>query len=433
MEVSFYLKRADNTEPTAIFARICYMGIKMKYYPTIKIHPKYWNKEKQQARQTLAGYASFNDRLKEISSDAANMLREYQNANNGEIPTPEQLKNMLDGKLKNNPTKTVKHTLLSYLENIIKDTNSGIRLNPKTGKPIAPNTIKTYETTKRILTEYVTTTGNNIEFENINLEFYEDFKEYLIIKLKLAANTIGKVIAILKLALNEATERGINTNLAYKSKRFITIREQVENVYLNENELLQLEKLDLSKEPKLDRVRDLFLIGCYTGLRFSDFSTLTPEQLKGDFIELTQTKTGEPIVIPIHDKVKEITAKYGGKLPPAISNQKMNEYIKDVAKKVDDLKKIVPIKLTEEGKKVTKHTQKYNLISTHTARRSFATNEFEAGTPTMIIMAITGHKTEAAFMKYIKTKPKGMAIIMKDRWDVKKNEKENAKLIPLTA
>lgn len=429
MEVSFYLKRADATEPTAIFARISYMGMQLKYYPTIKIHPKHWNKEKQQARQGLHGYASFNERLKEIRNDATNLLREYQNSNEGKPPTTEQLKTMLDGIYKPTTEKTIQHTLLTYIEEIIKNSKSGIRLNPKTGKPITPNTIKTYETVKNRLKEYVNKTGVKVDFDCINLEFYEDYKEYLILNLKLAVNTIGKNFAILKVMMNEATERGINTNIAFKSKRFAVNREDVENVYLNEDELLQLEKLDLSKEPKLDRVRDLFLIGCYTGLRFSDFSILTPEQLKGDFIELKQTKTSQQIVIPIHDKVKEITAKYGGKLPPAISNQKMNEYIKDVAKKVDDLKKIVLIKLTEEGKKVTKPTPKYKLISTHTARRSFATNEFEAGTPTMIIMAITGHKTEGAFMNYIKTKPKDKAIMLKDVW----NERKNAKLIPLTA
>ena len=136
MEVSFYLKRADATEPTAIFARISYMGMQLKYYPTIKINPKHWNKEKQQARHGLHGYASFNERLKEIRNDATNLLREYQNSNEGKPPTPEQLKTMLDGIYKPTTEKTIQHTLLTYIEEIIKNSKSGIRLNPKTGKPI---------------------------------------------------------------------------------------------------------------------------------------------------------------------------------------------------------------------------------------------------------------------------------------------------------
>ena len=121
--------------------------------------------------------------------------------------------------------------------------------------------------------------------------------------------------------------------------------------------------------------------------------------------------------------------KYGGNLPAALSNQKMNEYIKDVAKKIPELKELAPITYTKEGFKVTKNIEKWKLVSTHTAWRSFATNEFKAGTPTITIMAITGHKTEAAFLKYIKVTPKEHAQILKLAWQ----DRQNSKLIKLSA
>ena len=166
----------------------------------------------------------------------------------------------------------------------------------------------------------------------------------------------------------------------------------------------------------------MFLVGCHTGLRFSDFSILKPNQIKDGFIETTQIKTGGAVVIPVHDVVKNILAKYNGQLPQAITNQKFNKYIKDVVKLVDELKVEVDITSTKGGKSIIVRSQKCELISTHTARRSFATNQFRAGLPSLTIMSITGHKTEKAFLKYIKVTPSEHAQIMKDHWEKRKNE-----------
>lgn len=429
MEVSFYLKRPEATEPTALFARLCYFNIKAKYYPSIKIHPKHWNKETQKARQTLQGYASFNERLKEVENDANDLLREYQNDNNGAIPTPDELKALLDLKLKNISAIKDKHTFLSYFKKFVNDSENGLRVNISSKKSITKGTVKTYLVTQNILNEYIKDKRKKVDFNTIDLDFYADFTEYLRDEKSQSINSIGKHIKIIKTVLNEATEDGINTHTAYKSKRFISTQEKVDNIYLDESELTLLGKLDLSKEPKLERVRDLFLVGCYTGLRFSDFSVLRPDQIQDGFIETTQIKTGDAVVIPIHEKVEQILQKYNGVLPQSISNQKTNEYIKDAAKKIDELKKFTSISYTEGGKKIIKNIQKYKLISTHTARRSFATNEFKAGTPTLTIMAITGHKTERAFLKYIKVTPKEHAQILKLAWQ----DRANSKLITLSA
>src|SRR5690606_7334890 len=118
---------------------------------------------------------------------------------------------------------------------------------------------------------------------------------------------IGKDIKTLKVILNEATERGINKNLQYKSRKFSTTSEQTDSIYLTEKEIKEIESLDLTNNQRLDNVRDLFLIGCYTGLRYSDYSILTPSQIKDGFIEIKQqTKTGQPVVIPVHHTVKKI-------------------------------------------------------------------------------------------------------------------------------
>ena len=418
MEISFYLKRPKAANETAIFARISYDGFQTKYYLPEKIHPKNWSKETQRAKQTdkFKEYPEFNQRLQNIISDIGNVYRSFVN-DKGEIPNPETLKELLDKEIKKKVSERDKlKSFFGFFANLIKQSIAGVRMHPKTGKPINKNTIKTYVTTYKHLTEFQKTRKKVIEFKNIDLDFYTDYTEYLIKKVKLSTNSIGKHIQIIKLVLNDATERGVNTNLSFKSKRFVTVREKSDSIYLKENEIKEIETLDLSNDTKLERVRDLFLIGCNTGLRYSDYSILKPEQIKDGFIETTQIKTGEPVVIPIHPTVKRIIEKYNGVLPLSISNQKTNDYLKDLGKKVPSLQNKFSKTMTKGGLTITENFEKWQLLCTHTARRSFATNEYLAGTPTITIMAITGHKTEKAFLRYIKLTPNEHAKLLKLQW-----------------
>ncbi|MFL5739874.1 MAG: site-specific integrase [Flavisolibacter sp.] len=432
MTVSFFLTRPRAVAETSIFARISYSGHKLKYYIPEKINPKFWNKDNQRAKQSdkFREYPEFNARLNNILVSINNTYRKCINDNAGVIPNPETLKVLLDREIKRiQPDKTKANTFLSFFQEIIDYSKTGIRLHPKTGKPISKNTLKTYVTTLKHLNEYQGTTKKKIDFDIIDLDFYTRYTEYLMKgkrinpetkktePLNLSTNTVGKHIQVIKMILNEATERGLNSNLSFKSKRFVTLREKSDSIYLSEKEIKELENLDLNGHGKMERVRDLFVIGCYTGLRYSDYSILKPSNIKDGFIETTQMKTGEPVVIPIHPTVKRIIDKYSGNLPRSISNQKTNEYLKDLGKKLDSLKSEISKTMTKGGLKTVRNFAKWELLTSHTARRSFATNEFLAGTPTLTIMAITGHKTEKAFLKYIKLTPTEHAKLLKLQWN----------------
>jgi integrase len=216
--------------------------------------------------------------------------------------------------------------------------------------------------------------------------------------------------------MGEAKSRGVLVCNDFESDYFFNPQEETDSVYLTEEELKLIEKLDLSNDLKLDRTRDLFLIGCYTGLRFSDYSILSIEHIKDKLIEILQTKTRNKVAIPIYPVIQQIRAKYNDALPRAITNQKMNQYIKDFAKKIPALEALVTVTSTKGGDKKSETFPKWSLISTHTARRSFATNEYLAGTPVVTIMAITGHKTEKAFLRYIKLTSTEHAKLLKKYW-----------------
>ena len=111
-------------------------------------------------------------------------------------------------------------------------------------------------------------------------------------------------------------------------------------------------------------------------------------------------------------------------MPPAISNQKTNEYLKEIGEQIKSLKVVVSKTLTKGGLKVTTNYKKWELLTTHSGRRSFATNEYLNGTPSITIMAITGHKTEKAFLRYIKLTPNEHAKLLKLHWE-KRDKKRN--------
>jgi integrase len=422
MEVGFQLKR-PNSSLTSIYADISYEGYRMKYYISESINPKYWNRDNKRAKETskFREHPEFNTRLDNLCTGIKNVYRRYLNDRN-EVPNPSLLKTLLDQEF----DKKVKVTeqpidFFRFFENLISQSKSGTRLNPKTGKPISPNTVKTYNTTLKHLQNFQKIIKKKIDFETIDLDFYSDFIEYLTKEVRLSTNAIGKNIQILKLILGDAAEHGLNKNTAFKGKRFITIREKSESIYLNQEELNEIAALDLSENKKLEKVRDLFIIGCYTGLRFSDVSTLTSKNIKEGEIEITQIKTGDPVRIPCHSVVKKLLNKYDGEFPKAYSNQKTNEYLKEIGKKVESLKSHFSKSFTKAGQRATKNFPKWELLTTHTARRSFATNLYLAEVPPITIMAITGHRTEKAFMKYIKVTPKEHSKILKMYWEKEGN------------
>jgi integrase len=156
---------------------------------------------------------------------------------------------------------------------------------------------------------------------------------------------------------------------------------------------------------------------------FSDYSILKPEQIRDGFIETKQVKTGDSVVIPIHPTVEKILKKYGGKLPPSLSNQKTNDHLKELGKLLPSLQKTTTKTFTKGGVKVTETYHKWELVSSHTARRSFATNEYLAGMQTVTIMAITGHRSEKSFLGYIKLTPNEHAKLLKSHWDKRNNLK----------
>ena len=423
-EVNFYLRKATKADaPCSVLLYFSYAGERFKVGAVDKIEAKYWDPNNQRAKQnrSFETFPEFNQRLVNIASFCMNIYRGYLNDHGQQQPSPTVLRSLFKDVL--SPDKTIvvqtEENLFGFIEQFIEDARG--RLNAKTGKPLSNASFVVYQRTLDLLKEFALNKRRKLNFEDITYEFYLDFTQYLSVEHNFATNTVGKHIKTLKTFLNEATERGINTSFDFKSKRFRVARESVDSIYLSVDELDILLKLDLSRNTRLERVRDLFLVGCFTGLRFSDFNNLAKECFILDngeeYIEIETQKTRRKVVIPVFDQLKQIRKRYAdltdNQLPPSMSNQKMNQYLKEIGQ-LAGFTDLEQTRITKKGKEIIQNVPKYTLISTHTARRSFATNMYLLGVPSYTIMAITSHTTEKSFLQYIKVTPKEHAVQMRE-------------------
>ncbi len=406
------LREPNASKPTPIIGIIRFNNDRIKISTKFKISPNHWDEGRQRVKSGIATdeRESINAYLSNLETAVATILAKLKTQRLQ--PTKELVRSQVDTYL-NPPVIASKPTLLSFIDQFIEDAPT--RINIETGKRINNRTIQKYKTTVAVLRDFDKIWRKSVDFDTINLDFYNGFVTYLTKKKGLAVNSVGKYIQTLKVFLNEATAQKVNNNLEFKSSKFKVLKEEADSVYLNKVELNSLYTLDLTKNSRLERVRDLFLVGCHTGLRFSDFTEIKPEFIKDGYIRMEQFKTMGRVVIPCHPIVTALLNKYAGQLPRSISNQKMNDYIKEVCQLagIDQLEKKA---ITKGGSRVVKTEQKWKLVSTHTARRSFATNAYLLGIPTITIMRITGHKTEKAFMKYIKLNEEEHARIFERYW-----------------
>jgi integrase len=277
-----------------------------------------------------------------------------------------------------------------------------------------PATVKTYNTTLHHLQAYQKKRKVNLNWDSIDMNFYNNLKRYMMVDLDMTRNAFGKNIRVIKMIMGVALERRYHNNLEFRNRLFKALEETADTIYLTEKELQKMLDLDLSCRPRLERLRDLFYVGSYTGLRFSDFNQIKAQNVEGNFFKITTEKGGQKVTIPLHPNVVQIMNKYDGVLPTT-TNQELNRCLKDIGLLAGLTDLVTVTKMKASGKEETVF-KKYERITTHTARRSFATNLVLSGFGSLTVMRITGHKTERAFLKYIRTTNEQAAVLLEKHW-----------------
>ena len=401
-----------------------------------KVFPEYWNKKTQSFRNVLLDNDQFSERDRfDLEQKFLNLkrsvLKEYLNLN-GDKVSADWLKTVINKFYHKEEPTTQKEpeTLNQYLRRFIVEATNGTRLTEEDSSRYRASTIKNYLSFEVQFHEFcgIYTEKNRkklekdkkplrpkkaISFKDITIDFYKDFVKFFTAK-NYSPNTIGRHVKHLKVIMRLAEEEGLHTNVEYQRKSFKALTEKVENVYLTEAEIKKIYELDLSGLKNLEIIRDVFLCGCHTAQRYSDYSRISKDMIYEEsgrkVIKLTQQKTGEQVIIPIKPELENILKKYDYTLPHTWE-QKVNEHIKDIAK-LAGIKEKVNFEEKKGGLTVKQSLPKNELIKTHTARRSGCTNMYLAGVPPIGIMQISGHKTEREFLFYIKVTKQQNADIL---------------------
>lgn len=326
---------------------------------------------------------------------------------------------------KNSLIKTV--PLNEYINQYITGMENGTRLSIH-GKRYAKGSVDAMKQTMKQFKEYQASGQFTLNFQDIDMKFYNDFVAYLQSR-NYSINSIGKCINSIKNLLRAAESDGYNGFTYYRDHRFKAYSVNVDSIYLTREELDRFMNVSLDKKRKCyEHARDIFYVGVCTAQRVSDYANISSKNMrcvktdeKGknnkEFttIDIIQQKTGNRVSIPVSGSLGKVLHKYGWELP-RIPEPRLNKYIKEVGR-LAGIDSPVEIVRTNGGVAKKMNLKKYELICTHTARRTGATLMYLSGMDIYDIMKITGHTSPAILKKYIKANDLDVARKIKSKYD----------------
>ena len=423
MGVSFALARPNNKR-SSIRVKVSVDGSCIVLYPGKSVLSSDWDKRKCFVK-TSAGQSATNrlaKALRVLEQEIIDVLDQYKNG------TPKFSYNELKVKLQaliDNPRakfNSVKvkgadaeETLNAFFELFIADCENGIRLSPQRRK-ITPSTIVDYKKTLRRITKYQEETETVMVLNEFGQSDLDKLSDYLVIDLELAMNTHAKVLTHLQQVIKYAVKLNKYPSSKLNELEFDTKCEATDAIYLTESEIMEMMALENLETPTFELVRDLFVVGCFTGMRFSDYSTIDANSIRDNKLFFIQKKTGARVTIPIHPMVNQILQKYNYTMP-TVKIAEFNRLIKLIGQKVPSLNTFFTKQITYNRVKTQVRQERWKFLQTHSARRSFCTNEYLRGTDSLIIMAISGHKSQTSFLRYIKVTGEQQAERMGQIWN----------------
>ena len=392
------------TENVPIRMRVNFASKRIEFTTGYRIDSAKWDADKQRVKNGCS------NKLKQLASEINASLLEYYTEIQSifkrfevedVMPTPKQIKeafNALHKPVSEEP-KPKKEALpcdfFQVFDDFVEDCG---RQNNWTD-----STFEKFAAVKNHLTNF----REGLTFEFFDERGLNDYVGYLRDVKEMRNTTIGKQLSFLKWFLRWAFKKGVHQNNAYDSYKPKLKSTQKKIIFLTWEELNKLREFKIpSNKQALERVRDVFLFQCFTGLRYSDVFNLRRSDIKGDHIEVTTVKTSDSLIIELNNHSKAILDKYkdvafeDDKVLPVITNQKMNDYLKELAEmaRIDE-----PVRQTyyRGNERIDEVTPKYALLGTHAGRRTFICNALALGIPPQVVMKWTGHSDYKAMKPYI--------------------------------
>ena len=396
MNFTYKLKEPKSDKETLIYFRSYFLSENKNFiYSTgEKIIPTEWDFENRQPNdlngrtKRAENHRSIKKQLDRYNSFFTEIVNRYKNIN--EELTLEIIRQRFNEEFKKIKSKD---DFFRIYDEFIKE-----KENDFSGNAISNSTLKRYKCNKTLLEDFEQKTKHKLSLGKFDEKTFNKLLKFCVEEREHSVNTVHRNIGLLKTFLLWALNKKYSFNNSFvnfkKPPKFRT-----DEIALNIEQVEEIYAHDFSKNKKFERVRDLFIFGCVTGMRFGNYSTISKNDVQGDFIRVIDLKSkSKNLSIPLNNISKSILEKYDYKLP-SISNQKMNEYIKDVFKELEFTQEIK--KTMKYGDQlVEKNSEFWKRISSHTARRSFITIMKNKRVPDKVIMSYTGHTSLEVFNAY---------------------------------
>lgn len=394
--ITFFIQSTKN--PSGIYIRLREGRlVDAKAKTKLVINPNDWSNTKGQPKNLKdENFKKLNQDL----SDLKNSLLNHYNKSVGNATLNTQwLKDFINPP---EPSSPVPNKILPYF-----DYYSRLKKNE-----VRSSTHSKLGTYKNLFSNFQKATKNEYFIKDVNAEFKLKFENYLK-EQGYSQNTIARAFKYIKTLCYHASDNGIEINFQIKKLNIKTV--DIEKIYLSPDELNSIKKHTFQQD-YLDNARDWLIISCETGQRISDFIRFSKSMIRMEknipLLEFIQVKTEKKVALPLSTDILKILEKRGGNFPRKISEQKYNEYIKEVCAKAGITCIIEGSKMDKEtNRKVSGEFPKNELVTSHIGRRSFATNYYGI-IPTPLLMKATAHSTEAQFLKYIGKTDTDMAVLL---------------------
>lgn len=394
---------------TTVYVQYVYKSKNYYFSTGEKIDPDQW----LAARQKVAGNSTeIQDLNGRLLGRLATINRLLADAQRLQVePTPAYLRDQLTLLAQGDkPEKVAKNIPAAKTEDFLDLFEQYIQTTQATK---AHGTVKHYKTTLNHLKTFAAQKRRKLTLARIDAGFYHEFVTFLTKDKAMTNGTANNQLKRVKVVMGYAGEQGLTDNTAFR--KFKTLRHtETDVVYLTKDELEHLASYDLAAEPRLARVRDLFVLACTTGLRHSDFSTVRPDQVKGDQLVVRTVKTRDWLYVDLNRYSRTILQHYPDGLPQ-LSQQKFNAYVKELGRYCG-LDTPVQVVHYQGSQRVEQWLPKHELLSSHTGRRTFVTQSLERGMAPAVIMKFTGHKDLKTLMRYVKVADAEKRTQMEKAW-----------------
>lgn len=420
MRITFYLDKPQAVT-SAVMLNISLRGKRLRFGTGISLDPRHWNDQRQEPRSGDPLRNAHLHRLAEIRSAVTSMYNAVISGGDGILDAERMVAALRDhvracllpDRTGSKPGTTLAARFEEFVQTHTMRSANGLIT---TTRP-TEETLKRYRHVLRTLEEWGGATRTPLTFEGMTVEFYLAYSAWLSKTRSLSDATVSNYIKTIKTFLRWARYKGYHANTDYE--QFYRDKRTGETLALTVDDVRTLRDVDLSDAPRLARVRDHFLLQCYTGMRYGDLQRLEPRHMDEDagVIRFTTEKTNTRCIIPITRPLRNLLVRYPSRHFEFVSGVKQNVYLKELGQRVGMMQDMVTERYVQ-GRRVEEVHRKYELLTTHVARRSFATLSVRFGIPEAVIGIVMGHSRKGMLQQhYVKLDEEAVRDMVVQAWE----------------